>query len=278
MLSARSEYQGESAIIACALPLDYSFKELKTCVEIEGEEPRSGKRKPATLELTGAPHAEEPNAEAAGDAIVSKTVTSAGQVRESTSGTLTLPPVVQAGTLGANVPTTPRVLASLPPRTPAGKRNVHKITVAVKLNNNAIESLQDVPMALDLVMEDPLRNLQWLDVSWNKLRTIDASLLQFMELKALYLHSNQIKSLPSVEKLKKLPRLISLTLNGNPIEASRSYRSYLIGSLPNLRSLDHSTITEDEIHTASGWFKAHLKRAKTRKEKLENAYLDSLND
>merc|ERR1719221_2591448 len=99
-----------------------------------------------------------------------------------------------------------------------------------------IESVNDLPMALELVMDDPLRTCQWIDLSFNLIASIEPSMLQFQQLKALYLHGNLIKSLPSVERLKKLPKLISLTLNGNQIERALSYRMYVIGALRGLRS------------------------------------------
>merc|ERR1712125_249386 len=106
------------------------------------------------------------------------------------------------------------------------------------------------------------RNCQWIDISFNQLRNIEPELLQFHHLKALYLHGNVIKSLPSVERLSKLPKLISLTLNGNPVECNRCYRMYTIGALVKLRQLDHSTITEEETRESNAWYKSHLKRLK----------------
>merc|ERR1712032_1212343 len=119
--------------------------------------------------------------------------------------------------------------------------------------------------------DDPLRNCRWIDLSFNHLTRIEPALLEFQQLKALYLHGNQIKSLPSVERLRKLPKLISLTLNGNPIECCRAYRTYVIGALPKLRSLDHSMVTQEEISVGAAWFQAHLKRLQKRKEQLEEA-------
>jgi len=158
------------------------------------------------------------------------------------------------------------------------KKMLRKVTHAVRLNNNLIDSVQDLPQALTFIMEDPSRNLRWLDLSFNNLKAIEPMLLQLQNLKALYMHGNKIRSLPSVEQLKKLPKLISLTLNGNPIENARSYRAYIIGAVPQLRTLDHSSITEVEVKETSHWFQAHLKRARVRKDKKEQEYLDSLNE
>merc|ERR1719160_1227842 len=124
-----------------------------------------------------------------------------------------------------------------------------------------IETLTDLPPALEMAMDNPVLNLQWLDLSFNQLTTVESTLLNFPNLKALYLHGNGIKSLQPVGRLRKLPKLISLTLNGNPMEAFKIYRSYVTGALPDLRSLDHISITEDESESAQAWYQAHQRRA-----------------
>ena len=80
-----------------------------------------------------------------------------------------------------------------------------------------------------------------------------------------------------MERLRRLTKLIALTLNGNPIECFPFYRRYVVGALPDLRTLDHSTITDDEVSGAHDWFLAHMQRAKARKERLEEALL-SMNE
>lgn len=230
---------------ATAPPLDYSFKELRSCSEMETEEPRGGgaRRHPATTDkdpaitsvsLGGGDHSSAPMAV------------------QAPAGTML--PVSKGGQHGGLSP----------------KKIIRKVCVAVKLNNNMIETIADLPESLKTVMDHPLLNCQWLDLSYNQLASIEPALLEFQHLKALYLHGNQIKSLPSVERLRKLPKLISLTLNGNHIERALSYRMYVIGALPNLRSLDHSTITVEERTNAQTWFEAHLKRLKEKKKQQED--------
>ncbi len=60
----------------------------------------------------------------------------------------------------------------------------------------------------------------------------------------LYLHGNQISSLADVCKLSQLKNLSKLTLHGNPISEHTNYKMYIAAHLPNLRSLDFSTITK----------------------------------
>ena len=45
------------------------------------------------------------------------------------------------------------------------------------------------------------KNLLWLDLSYNFLTTIDDDLLDFPELKTLYLHGNYIANLEQTKKL-----------------------------------------------------------------------------
>jgi hypothetical protein len=255
-------------------PLDYSFKELKSVLEMETEEPRSGgkRRPPEQKETAAAGQAEtgvDPSATGVSAVTTAGTVAVADAAKGATGGSMN--PAGQPG-LSKNQTGLGQMRQNAAPLI---KRRIRKVTIAVKLNNNSIDSLAELPQALEFVMEDPLRNLQWLDMSFNRLTSIQPELLDFKQMKALYMHGNQIQSLPSVERLRKLPKLISLTLNGNPIECFPSYRRYVVGALHELRSLDHSTITDDEVKGAIEWFKGHQQRAAERKQRLEDAALEN---
>eukprot|EP00927_Polykrikos_kofoidii_P059539 TRINITY_DN54690_c0_g1_i1.p1 TRINITY_DN54690_c0_g1~~TRINITY_DN54690_c0_g1_i1.p1 ORF type:complete len:290 (+),score=57.80 TRINITY_DN54690_c0_g1_i1:77-946(+) len=270
-LSAATGVADTKSLAACAPPLDYSFKELRTCSELETEEPRGGGRRRLPENKDGVATVTPQNA---ADASPGGAVEVAGA---ATAAGIPVP-LAQAGVAASaanigGVVATPRATSSS-----SNKRVIRKVTVAVKLNNNVIESLQDLPHWLGFVMDDPMRNLQWVDVSHNHILRIEESLLQLKNMKALYMHANRIKSLPSVNRLKTLPKLISLTLNGNPIDAAPSYRVFVVATLRTLRKLDHTTVTEEELKMANAWYQAHLKRLKTRREKAQEAYLDSLED
>mmetsp|Transcript_79298 Transcript_79298/g.236263 ORF Transcript_79298/g.236263 Transcript_79298/m.236263 type:complete len:234 (-) Transcript_79298:125-826(-) len=228
-LQTRAVPQRAEAIVAAGPPLDYSFKELRSCTEIETEAPRGSGRRPSRAD------ADE----------------SDGSASPEPGATKTSSPLV-----------------------PKLRCIIRNVTTSVKLNNNMLENIQGLPQVLEFAMPNPLLNLQWIDLAFNQLVTIEPELLRFMNLKALYLHGNCIRSLPSAERLRKLPKLMSLTLNGNPIEASKIYRTYVIGALPTLRSLDHSTITEDEQQNAVAWFKGHLQRLQKKREEQQFAALD----
>jgi len=230
--------KNEVTLVANAPPLDYSFKELHQCSEIETEEPRSGEKR-APIDNKEGDKSHGHGADAAGS-------TSMGA---GASGTM----------VKAN-PLEPKLRVVL-----------RKVTTSVKLNNNLLESAVGLPQALESAMPNPLLNLQWLDISFNQLVTVEPDLLRFLNLKALYMHGNCISRLSAVDRLRKLPKLLSLTLNGNPIESSKIYRVYAIGALPGLKSLDHSTITDDEAKNAAVWYQGHLVRQKKRREEMADA-------
>ena len=81
---------------------------------------------------------------------------------------------------------------------------------------------------LDAVMYHS-KNLLWLDLSYNYLTTIDEDILEFPELKTLYLHGNYIQNLDQTKKLQNFQDLQSLTLYSNPIEQIKGYRMYVLG-------------------------------------------------
>lgn len=146
-------------------------------------------------------------------------------------------------------------------------------TNSIRLNNNFLTTLKDFPAALSDVLSQPMK-LVFLDLSWNSLEKIEPVLLQYEQLKALYLHGNRIAKLPQVDKLSGLSQIRSLTLNGNPIECNSCYRLYVIGMLQHtsdLRSLDHSTITDDERERAEAWSFVHDNRVAERKRLKDEA-------
>mmetsp|Transcript_32728 Transcript_32728/g.76753 ORF Transcript_32728/g.76753 Transcript_32728/m.76753 type:complete len:254 (-) Transcript_32728:51-812(-) len=226
---------GLDPIVALDVPVDYSFKELRHVSELETEEPRTGKRKGQT--------------QAGGGGQQSGAQDAGGQQVDGHSTTQTL---VKPAALGSS--------------TAQRKRVVQKVIGVVKLNNNMFENISGLPEALHFVMDNPLTNLQWLDLSFNQLTAVEPVLLQFQNLKALYMHGNCIQSLGSVAQLKGLPKLLSLTLNGNPLGSAKTYRPFVIGAVQQLKSLDHSTITEDEHSDSFAWYQAHMKRLRERAE------------
>ena len=102
------------------------------------------------------------------------------------------------------------------------------------------------------------KNLLWLDLSYNFLTTIDDDLLDFPELKTLYLHGNYIANLEQTKKLQGFEDLQSLTLYGNAIEQIKGYRMYVLGVMyannnQNLRRLDQVLVTNREYDNVLVW-------------------------
>lgn len=65
--------------------------------------------------------------------------------------------------------------------------------------------------------KDPFTNLQSIDLSFNELTKIDASVIKYPNIKSLYLHGNSIENFNEIKKLKTMNNLRRLTLHGNPI-------------------------------------------------------------
>lgn len=132
----------------------------------------------------------------------------------------------------------------------------HFITSSLWLSNNLLISLT----GLDNLVKSHLgnfNNLSWLDMSFNKIKSIENHLNGFVNLKILYLHGNNIVDINQVVNLRILKNLKSLTLHGNPIENVSCYRGFVIQILPQISSLDFSPILSQERKKALpvGFFK-----------------------
>mmetsp|Transcript_19814 Transcript_19814/g.22122 ORF Transcript_19814/g.22122 Transcript_19814/m.22122 type:complete len:164 (-) Transcript_19814:14-505(-) len=126
---------------------------------------------------------------------------------------------------------------------------------------------------LEFVMNCPSR-LKWLDLSFNYLTKIEPDILNFPELKTLYLHGNYIHQLEEVSKLGELGDLITLSLHGNPIEQIPGYRLYVIGIMYsqhlNFKKLDSVIITNKEDEESYVW-NENLHGRRKRFPKLEDS-------
>ncbi|XP_038051897.1 leucine-rich repeat-containing protein 51-like [Patiria miniata] len=121
--------------------------------------------------------------------------------------------------------------------------------VSLKLNNNLIQDWNGFEGFVTSLISDA-QELTWLDLSFNYLVNVDDVILKFPNLKILYLHGNGVEDLKEVEKLACLPKLMSLTLHGNPVDSERGYRHYVLTKIPQLRALDFSRVTKAERETA----------------------------
>lgn len=113
----------------------------------------------------------------------------------------------------------------------------------LRLNNNKISSWTRFTTSVRSIINPA--QISWLDLSFNQLPTIDPALTGLTNLRKLHLHANCITNILDVQNLTELQRLTDLTLHGNPIEerGRQKYKSFIIGTLPNLRSLDFTPLT-----------------------------------
>ncbi|XP_066555307.1 leucine-rich repeat-containing protein 51 [Amia ocellicauda] len=152
----------------------------------------------------------------------------------------------------------------------SGVRPVHQnpdgkfCSKALRLNNNILSELSGFTSTVTALMDDPAQ-LSWIDLSFNDLSVIDSALTEFKELKVLYLHGNSISKLSEMDKLGALPHLHSVTLHGNPLENEKGYRSYVISTLPHLKSLDFSSVTRQERDTAQIWRRGFNRQKHSKK-------------
>ncbi|XP_054830841.1 leucine-rich repeat-containing protein 51 isoform X2 [Eublepharis macularius] len=138
------------------------------------------------------------------------------------------------------------------------------LTQAIRLNNNTLNDLTEFTDIMKQLLERP-EDIYWIDLSFNDLPSIDPVLTTYYNLRTLNLHGNSIHNLSEVDKLAVLPHLRSLTLHGNPIEEEKGYRSYVVSTLPQLKSFDFSGVTKLDRSTAAVWRRMNIKPKKVRK-------------
>ncbi|KAG2529375.1 hypothetical protein JM18_002825 [Phytophthora kernoviae] len=126
--------------------------------------------------------------------------------------------------------------------------------VSLRVNNNKISHLNDMHEALSAVFDNP-GMLQWLDLSGNQLTSIPANVFAaYPELFTLHLHGNSLSKYSDIDTLaRRLPRLHSITLHGNPLEEKKHYRNYVIASFPHLKQLNFSSVTLGDRDKAETW-------------------------
>lgn len=137
-------------------------------------------------------------------------------------------------------------------------------TKALRLNNNSLNQLDTLVTAVEAVVEQP-KDIGWFDFSFNELQDIPDTILEYENIRILYLHGNQISDINQVKKLSKLKHLRKLTLHGNPIDKQKDYRSTVLSFLPNLQQLDFSGVSKAEIRTSQTL--SNFKKNKTTKKK-----------
>ena len=112
---------------------------------------------------------------------------------------------------------------------------------------------------------DPLTNLEWLDLSFNKIAKIE-NLAKLTKLKVLALFSNEIVEVENLESLqelevlrlgnnkiankaciiylRKLGKLRTLSLKGNPVTKLKEFDGYVSAFLPKLMYFEFKMVDE----------------------------------
>jgi len=169
------------------------------------------------------------------------------------------------------------VVTSLKTPMPEGEEEEEKpahikyCSKAIRLCNNQLKTFDDFTTSLQAVIDEP-DALEWIDLSFNDFHNIDQVLLQYPNVKVLYLHANFIQDIKEINKLAGLPQLKTLTLHGNHnLDGAKGYRQYVIATLPNLEFLDFSRITKADREKASNWKKMKIigDFKKKKKKKVE---------
>ena len=135
----------------------------------------------------------------------------------------------------------------------------------VRLANNRLESRDGLAEFLERVLDDPLE-LRWLDLSNNRLTTVDPVLLNYPELSCLYLQGNKIAKLSDIDVLAKAPALSKITVQDNPCQQRKDYRLRVAAALPKLRSLDVIAVTKEDRARADAY--AHVRAERLRREQM----------
>lgn len=147
-----------------------------------------------------------------------------------------------------------------PPNAKKNQKNDTANSVAIRLSNNTISTLGlNFVSTLDTVTQNTSSSLRWIDLSFNQIDNLDP-LLELENLAVLYLHVNKISSFKEIKKLQILPKLVKLTIHGNPVEEKKHYRSYVIHFLNNLHMLDFSSVTNLDRVKANTWAQTFRKR------------------
>lgn len=145
------------------------------------------------------------------------------------------------------------------------KTAVKRRTNAIRLSNNVLTDWNDFSETIEKLISNP-DGIEWIDLSFNDMVTIDKCILQYRNLKVLYLHGNAIEKINEVDKLVNLPHLKSLTIHGNPIEEQKGYRQYVLSRIPQLKNFDFSGVTKSDRACSGTWSQMN-KRQKSKSKK-----------
>ncbi|GIL43247.1 hypothetical protein Vafri_1043 [Volvox africanus] len=253
----------EQKTLAAGPPVDYSFKDLKTVIDLVMVEPTSGTARKPALPPDGNPMeylealAAQDQVRADSESVNGASTTAASPLLLATSNPGNGSGTPSVSNSSKRLLTAQRSSATLPK--PVAALGAKLNSNSLRLCNNHLLSLNGLSRVMRHVLDDPSQ-LVWLDVSSNQLGTIEDAVLEFPSLQVLYYHGNNITNLNDVLKLQALPKLNKLTLHGNPIAETKNYKNWVVAHLPNLRNMDFGTITKEERGKIETWYKLSKKK------------------
>ncbi len=183
-----------------------------------------------------------------------------------------------SGPVASTGPITVLTATQLAAQQNSGPATVRMPVVSVlRINNNELSGWNDFMPCLNQLLFEPVHNLNWLDLSHNRLSSVDPAIATLTNLQVLYLHGNAITDISQLNKLSACKQLTKLAVHGNQyisthpeskkksvarLEDTAFYRSRLIYTLQdtNLKMLDFSAITPRDRQYALVWFQNHSKR------------------
>lgn len=124
-------------------------------------------------------------------------------------------------------------------------QKVESKTTSLFLRYNKLRSTEGFLEVVQQLLPGPRwEQLVWVDLSHNRLSSIDKEWQFLPQLKNLYLHVNFISSFKEFEKLQEAKLLRTFTIHGNPIETYSEFRALLGSILPQLQKLDSALLTK----------------------------------
>jgi protein phosphatase 1 regulatory subunit 7 len=107
---------------------------------------------------------------------------------------------------------------------------------------STLEELYLAWNALESVDGLPIGSLRTVDLSTNKLRSIQGVEQHAATLEELWMTKSLIENFDELEPLTRLPKLKCIYLEHSPVARQANYRSRIIDMLPTLEELDATDV------------------------------------
>ena len=94
---------------------------------------------------------------------------------------------------------------------------------------------------IDIISQ--MKSLKIISLSSNKISSLKP-FMNLQNLKELIIRNNNIENVDEIDHLKNCDKLSSLWLEENPVCKKEAYKEHLVKTLPNLKNLDNTNMTE----------------------------------